>query len=179
MKKPIVLFLLALFVSISGETKNEMFTLPSCELKNPDGCNGGGVLRSLGRNVAPGNVFRTIASRYRGKVTLIVTWATWCGPCRRAIDELSDIKSSLISRGVKFVFVTGETSPRSDFNYRYPSNRGDHYYLTGAQLQGYMNTLGQQAYPSLVLLNKSGQVVWRSRGYPGNDDVLYYIRRYL
>ncbi len=179
MKKVLLFSVLALLVCMSGETKSEPINSASYEIEKLEEVNGGGVLKSLSRSVAPSSVFRTIASRYRGKVTLIMTWATWCGPCRQAIQELSNIKSSFISRGVKFVFVTGETSPRSDFNYRYPSNRGDHYYLTGAQLQGYMNTLGQQAYPSLVLLNKSGQVVWRSRGYPGNDDVLYYIRRYL
>jgi len=142
-------------------------------------CNGGGVLRSISSSVASYKAYSTIAARYRGHVTLIQTWATWCGPCRRAINEMSSIKPSLVSRGVKFVCVTGETSNRYDFNSMYPNIQGDHYYLTSSQLQGFMQTLGQNAYPSFVLLNKRGQIVWESRGFPGNAEVAAQIRRYL
>ena len=86
-------------------------------------CNGGGVLRSISSSVASYKAYSTIAARYRGHVTLIQTWATWCGPCRRAINEMSSIKPSLVSRGVKFVCVTGETSNRYDFNSMYASGK--------------------------------------------------------
>ena len=178
MKKALVLCACMLLSWMPGKSCG-IVSWPFYEPDVVSECNGGGVLKSLSASVAASNVFNTIASRYRGKVTLIQTWATWCGPCRQTMNLISSIKPSLISKGVKFVCVTGTTSPRSDFNSMYPNIQGDHYYLTENQLRGFMQTLGQSSYPSFVLLNKSGQIVWKMKGYYGNEIVASQILKYL
>ena len=178
MKKAFVLCACIFLPWMPGKSY-EMGTWPYYASNIVSECNGGGVLKSFSASVAPNKVYSAISSRYRGNVTLIQTWATWCGPCRRAMNELSSIKPSLISRGVKFVCVTGETSSRNDFNSMYPNILGEHYYLTYNQLLGFMETLGQRSYPSFVLLNKRGEIVWRSEGYPGYDVIASQIMRYL
>lgn len=43
---------------------------------------------------------------FRGKVTLINFWATWCGPCKREIPDLIALSSELRDREVKIMGIS-------------------------------------------------------------------------
>ena len=43
---------------------------------------------------------------YRGNVTLINFWATWCGPCKKELPDLIALSKELSNRGVKFIGVS-------------------------------------------------------------------------
>jgi thiol-disulfide isomerase/thioredoxin len=43
---------------------------------------------------------------YRGKVTLINFWATWCGPCRRELPDLVALSRELAGRDVRIIGVS-------------------------------------------------------------------------
>ena len=43
---------------------------------------------------------------YRGKVTLINFWATWCGPCKMELPDLIAISKEMADKGVKIIGVS-------------------------------------------------------------------------
>ena len=129
------------------------------------------VLKSIPTTVSPEQVFSTIAQQYKGSVTFIDFWATWCPPCRQAMKQVDLIKPALTAKGCKFVYVTGETSPRADFDTMYKTIEGDHFYLTDAQYKGLLGQFDVEGIPHYILLDKEGKVIWQHTGYPGNDEV--------
>ena len=44
----------------------------------------------------------------KGKVVVLEFWATWCGPCRKAIPHLNDLAEQFKDKPVVFVSVTSE-----------------------------------------------------------------------
>lgn len=47
-------------------------------------------------------------SDYRGGVTVLAVWASWCGPCRLAVGGLSEFNKEFAGRGVVVVALTAE-----------------------------------------------------------------------
>lgn len=42
---------------------------------------------------------------YKGKVVFLHFWATWCGPCRKEMPMLNDLRSDLEEKGLKVIGV--------------------------------------------------------------------------
>ncbi len=45
---------------------------------------------------------------YKGKVLVVDFWATWCGPCRRAMPHLNDMSNKFSKEGLVVLGVTDE-----------------------------------------------------------------------
>lgn len=45
---------------------------------------------------------------FRGKVTLINFWATWCGPCKKELPDLIEINREYAGRGVKIIGISAD-----------------------------------------------------------------------
>ncbi|MBQ7634689.1 MAG: TlpA family protein disulfide reductase [Bacteroidaceae bacterium] len=148
---------------------------PADTLQQPEATGAGPVLKTLAADVAPAEVFNTVAAQYAGSVVFVDFWATWCPPCRQAMKLVDAIKPTLMAKGCKFVYITGETSPRSDFDEMFKGIDGDHFYLTDAQYKGVLERFGVEGIPHYVLLDRKGNVVWQHTGYPGNDEVVSQV----
>jgi cytochrome c biogenesis protein CcmG/thiol:disulfide interchange protein DsbE len=48
----------------------------------------------------------SLRERYRGSVTLVNIWATWCGPCRVEMPAMEQIYRSLAPHGFKIAAVS-------------------------------------------------------------------------
>lgn len=90
-------------------------------------------VKTISTDVHGKDILTAIAANYKGQAVLIDFWATWCGPCRQAMKQVNEIKPEMQKKGCAFVYVTGETSPKADWEKIIPTIAGDHYRLTDQQ----------------------------------------------
>lgn len=96
-----------------------------------------------------------ILAEHRGKPVLVDVWATWCTPCLAGIRALEPLKTTDYA-DVDFIYLTGETSPKSTWLEMVPTIRGDHYYLTDKQLKSILDRLGSDGYPTYFVVRRNG-----------------------
>ncbi|NJK94093.1 MAG: TlpA family protein disulfide reductase [Bacteroidales bacterium] len=107
------------------------------------------------------------------KLTLIDFWATWCKPCNKAIPELNKLYSRFKPQGVEIIGINCD-GPRSiskvgpmvkSLQIQYPVLIDINTSL--------MNDLNLMAYPTLLLVDGEGKILWIHEGYvTGDADVI-------
>lgn len=106
-----------------------------------------------------------------GKFILIDFWATWCGPCKRAIPEMNahqkEFKDKLVVIGISDedkATVKKHTSPKIE------------YYSAIDTQKRLKNIYEVQGIPHCVIINPEGIVVWEGwphlEGYELTSEVI-------
>lgn len=106
---------------------------------------------------------------YRGAPILLHFWASWCEPCAHDEKPLQELFSAAAGNGAHFVMVASED--RADAIKRtrkldvYP---GDNYVDPSGNLA---LAFSVKSYPSTVLIDKDGHVLFRGEGPLTDEDV--------
>jgi cytochrome c biogenesis protein CcmG, thiol:disulfide interchange protein DsbE len=105
----------------------------------------------------------SLRDHYRGAVTLVNIWATWCQPCRIEMPDMQKLYDSLAPHGFKIAAVSIDEGPPEDVR-----AFGQDLGLTFDLLQD-RSTRVQQIYqttgvPESFLLNRDGVIVKRVIG---------------
>ena len=128
------------------------------------------MIRELSPDVKGEDVFRELIAPYKGKPLLVDFWATWCGPCRAAMETIKPVKAELEGKA-NFVYLTGPSSPKRAWELTIPDIHGYHYYVTDEQYSTLMNQFESNSIPTYVTVDKDGNVINKYVGYPGNDVI--------
>ncbi|GMU65427.1 MAG: hypothetical protein AMXMBFR36_17010 [Acidobacteriota bacterium] len=109
----------------------------------------------------------TVADGARGPRSLVVFWATWCGPCRREIPDLNRLHDELGER-IRLVAISDEApelleKARTRHGIRYPIASAD----------GLPSPFGDvRAIPTVFVLDEHGVVEDVLVGYQGYAPLL-------
>jgi thiol-disulfide isomerase/thioredoxin len=104
-----------------------------------------------------------LRERYRGKVTLVNIWATWCVPCRVEMPAMERLYDSLAPRGFAIAAVSiDEGSPEDVIAFGRDLNLSfDLLQDRSTKIQQLYQTTG---VPESFLLNRRGVIVKRIIG---------------
>ena len=102
---------------------------------------------------------------FKGKVTVVYFWATWCVPCRVETPKLVKLYADYKAKGVEVVGIALDNGDKvrafvKESDVTYPVFYGGH---TAVELG---KTLGndQGAIPFMVVIDKTGRVVETFKG---------------
>ena len=155
MKKTIVALLftcscIALCAGQSSETK----PLPSADVKTLDG-----------------KKMNTSKITNDGKPIVISFWATWCKPCKKELDAISEVYEEWQKEtGVKLIAISIDDSRSSGKVVTDTKSHGweDEVYLD--ETQDFKRAMNVNNVPHTFIVNGKGEVVWQHNSYSEGDE---------
>ena len=113
----------------------------------------------------------------RGKVTLIVYWATWCAPCLEEIPALIALRDEFGRQDVDIIGVSLD-QPSKDID-TFVSAREINYEIV-RNTESLDKAFGPIRYiPTIVVLDRNGKVQQRYTGLVGKNVLLDQIETLL
>ena len=122
-------------------------------------------------------------SDYKGKVLFINFWATWCGPCKKEMPELSEINKDLADKNFKMfgvnVFQRGNTTIEDVLKtipVSYPILDGN-----DAVVKAFEKASGapMDGVPTTFIVDKNGKIVETLVGSRDKAAFMTLINKYL
>ena len=156
--KKIIISALALALLISFSTYSQSRTLPSIKVGTLDG-----------------NSINIQEIENEGNPIVINFWATWCKPCKKELNNISEIYEEWQDEtNVKLVAISIDDS-RSMSKVGPYINASDWEYDIFLDPNGELKrAMGVSTVPHTFLLNGKKEIVWQHRGYvDGDEDKLF------
>ena len=118
-------------------------------------------------------------SEWQQKILVINFWATWCQPCLKEIPEFIQLQTQFTHKNVQFIGVAIDDVSsvmryKNTANINYPvliASEWDGFNLA-QQLGNGANTV-----PYTVVINATGQIIYRHAGAVKKEDLLEVLPR--
>lgn len=106
-----------------------------------------------------------------GKITIISFWATWCGPCIKELDNISEIYEDWQTKyNVQLVAVTIDDSRNVPKVPTVVKGHGWDYTILSDENKDLARALNVNNPPQTILLDENGNIVYVHNGYvEGNE----------
>ncbi len=116
-------------------------------------------------------------------LVLLDFWGTWCAPCRKSIPHLNEIEQMLGGKKVQVIGIACERTASKDRPAKVKAAIRDLKITYPVLISGMDGTcpvqdaFGIQFYPTMVLLDRQGRILWREQG--ATDVTLARMDRFI
>ena len=117
------------------------------------------------------DVVEAIVAKYPGKTVFVDFWATWCGPCVRAMETMKPLKEWMKEKDVVIVYLSAPNSDKAKWESMIGDIGGNHYWLNAEEWTAACDKFDIQGIPAYQIYNKKGEKAFQAIGYPGNEKM--------
>lgn len=110
-------------------------------------------------------------SSLRGKYVLVDFWASWCGPCRKAIPKLKELYTEYKDKGFEILSVSVDTD-HSAWKRAMSEEAMPWAQVVSPNKEKTLNDFMIQGIPTLFLLDKDGKIIEKFTGYSSRLEQL-------
>ena len=143
---------------LNAHSQDNKKGIPSAEVKKLDGTK-----------------FNTSEISNDGKPIIINFWATWCSPCKRELNNITELYDEWVEEtGVKLVAISIDDARNMAKVAPYVNGKGWEYEVYIDPNGDFKRAMGVNNVPHTFLVDGNGKVVWQHNSYNEGDEYELY-----
>ncbi len=106
-----------------------------------------------------------------GKITIISFWATWCSPCKKELDAISELYEEWLEKyDVQLIAISIDTYRSLGKIPAMVATKGWEFTVLTGDAQTMQNAFNFSTIPQTYIVDQNGKIVWIHNGYAPGDE---------